>query len=375
MHLLFPLFPDKGISEIPMSKLNKSSKSDTGSKPASSKSSAKEPQKLEVVKIISPSDSPDSKDLKVSEVMDLEAVAEIVPAVILDQKSSPKSSEQPGEASMPPNASTDASADVSTERLQPIPPATESMQYRAIGVVQGRYVAQTESFSKGLLMADDGTIIDAVLLGKVISIAKKRLDLEKSYLWVVYPRTREKTGELHLQIAGVWAPVEMGKSDQPLDPGVEDGYFSIRGEVVYQAADTSTVTVKVQRIEQKKDLDKGRAKFKLHLSGLLPGNPTRQFWDINVQREGNTLVILDAKAIATIARKPARKPARGDGRPQFKGKPTRRPDQYSDSRSDSYLDQSRQSPSGKPVLKPLGERNVPKPSRPVKRANPPMDGE
>lgn len=367
MHLLFPLFPDKGISEIPMSKLNKSSKSDTGSKPASSKSPAKEPQKLEVVKIINPSDSPDSKELKVSEVMDLEAVAEIVPVVILDQKSSAKSSEQPGESMSP-----DASADVSTERLQPIPPATESMQYRAIGVVQGRYVAQTESFSKGLLMADDGTIIDAVLLGKVISIAKKRLDLEKSYLWVVYPRTREKTGELHLQIAGVWAPVEMGKSDQPLDPGVEDGYFSIRGEVVYQAAETSTVTVKVQRIEQKKDLDKGRAKFKLHLSGLLPGNPTRQFWDINVRREGNTLVILDAKAIATIARKPARKPARSDGRPQFKGKPTRRPDQYSDSRSDSYLDQSRQSPSGKPVLKPLGERNIPKPSRPVKRANPPV---
>jgi hypothetical protein len=122
------------------------------------------------------------------------------------------------------------------------------MQYRAIGVVHGRYIPEEEQFSRGKIIGADGSEIDTVLLGKVISIVKKRLDLEKEYLWVVYPRTRSKTNELHLQIAGVWAPVEMGKSDQPVDPDVEDGYFSIRGEILRQMDEEGMVHVKIRRI-------------------------------------------------------------------------------------------------------------------------------
>jgi len=217
-----------------------------------------------------------------------------------------------------------------TDKNQPIPPATNPMQYRAIGVIYGRYLPTEEHFSKGTLTTPDGTAIDTVVLGKVIPILKKRLDLAKDYLWVVYPRTIDKTAQLHVQIAGVWAPVEMGKSD--LDPGIEDGYFSIRGEVVEQSLTDNCTIVKIKRTDHRNDKEQAstkdqkgdktevaRTKFKLTLSGILPNNPVGYFWDIKVQRRGSTLAISYAKVIAPIPKKPPRKPVRKtDTQPQFK---------------------------------------------------------
>ncbi len=303
-----------------MSKFSKSDKSDKlpsrlGFKP--SPPPANQPQKLEVVKIISPK-PPEPIEAVVSqdepepvEVKAKAAPVEVEAASVAHQEAN--------------NSNDDASSNLDLH-LQPIPPATESMQYRAIGVVQGRYVAQDDQFSKGQLVSPDGTSVEAVLLGKTISIVKKRLDLAKDYLWVVYPRTRDKTGELHVQIAGVWAPVEMGKSEHFIDPGVEDGYFSIRGEVVFQSVEQNYVMIKVQRSDQKKELDKSRTKFKLRLAGILPTNAVNHFWNINAQREGNNLNILDGQAIAPMpakSRKPSRKPNQqpiGSKRP-FKPKP------------------------------------------------------
>jgi hypothetical protein len=78
------------------------------------------------------------------------------------------------------------------------------MQYRAIGLVRGRYEPSEEQFTKGNLVASDGSIIDSVLLGRVMSLVKKHIDLTLDHLWVVYPRTRDE--HLHLQIMGVWEP-------------------------------------------------------------------------------------------------------------------------------------------------------------------------
>jgi hypothetical protein len=224
----------------------------------------------------------------------------------------------------------------------PIPPPTEPLQYRAIGLIRGRYQPLPDNISKGELIADDGTVIDAIVLGKLISIVKKRLDMSQSYFWVVYPRTQQKTAPLHVQIAGVWAPEAMGKTDQPSDPGVSDGYFSVRGEVVQQSVETNTVVIKIRRINQSKPSKaeaaspaKGTKKktpynrFKLKLSGLLPSNAVGYFWDINAQRQGNTLCILDGKAIAPVkkaARKPLRKaqPSAKSSRPILKPRPPQR---------------------------------------------------
>lgn len=200
-----------------------------------------------------------------------------------------------------PDPTNNQTADqIEVSRIQPIAPVTDLMQYRAIGVVYGTYIPQDEVLTKGILVTSDGTEIETVLLGRVIAVVKKRLDLAKEYCWVVYPRTRTKTGLLHLQITGVWAPEELGKADQTDDPGVNDGYFSIRGEVVSQSFEQNVVIIKILRKDPNKTLDRNHEKFKLQLTGTLPNHPVGYFWEINAKRSQNTLEIVDGSLIAPI---------------------------------------------------------------------------
>jgi hypothetical protein len=133
----------------------------------------------------------------------------------------------------------------------PIPPASEPLQYRAIGLILGKYVPSAEEFNQGMVIADDGTEIDAVILGRIMSLIKNHLDLEQSHLWVVYPRIRKEDNKLHAQIMGMWDPqllikpfvatdAQMADSTEPaavttIEPtmmptietlGIPDSYFS-----------------------------------------------------------------------------------------------------------------------------------------------------
>ena len=120
-------------------------------------------------------------------------------------------------------------------RQHPIPPVTEPMQYRAIGLVNAVYVPQDEkTLTRGVLRCEDGTEIEAVLLGRVLSVVKRHLDLAASHQWIVYPRNREGE-DLHLQVVGVWEPATLA-SDEPDLPDTlpeGDGYFSVRGELIF----------------------------------------------------------------------------------------------------------------------------------------------
>ncbi|MDX2096855.1 MAG: hypothetical protein SFW36_03695, partial [Leptolyngbyaceae cyanobacterium bins.59] len=104
------------------------------------------------------------------------------------------------------SSSTTADQALILARQHPIPPPSEARQYRAIGLVRGQYVPSEEQFTRGTILAADGTKLEAVLLGRVMSLVKKHLSLEESHLWVTYPRTRDREGDLHLQIVGVWEP-------------------------------------------------------------------------------------------------------------------------------------------------------------------------
>jgi hypothetical protein len=129
-------------------------------------------------------------------------------------------------------SSSEQSSEISEEiqamtmsRQQPISPPSEPMQFRAIGLVQGKYKPSEERFNRGILEVEGGLQIDAVLLGQVMSLVKKYIDLDRIYFWVVYPRTREKEQTLHLQVVGVWSA---------------DGFSPITGEE--QAATASSDT-------------------------------------------------------------------------------------------------------------------------------------
>lgn len=230
------------------------------------------------------------------------------------------------------------------EVIGPIPPSEFPKQYRAIGLLQGKYVPG-EDFTRGTLITSDGTNIDAVILGKVLGLVKSaRIDLEKEHLWVVYPRTRDRRNNLsesgaplstdegsqpptekpedqpylaehpvedepislHVQVAGIWEP-ETLHPDAPAPPlQQKPDYFSIQGEVVYQNKEAGWVMVKIIQFSARKP-DEKPPYFNLKLLGFLPELPVKNFWSLHVQREGSSLVIQDGEKIAYLGKKKPKK--------------------------------------------------------------------
>ena len=273
---------------------------------------------------------------------------------------SPKSSgEQSPEAlsvpSQPPSTPTDDSANVTNlaaevdstatmpsqvQRQQPIPPPSEPMQYRAIGLVRGQYMPSAEQLTRGTLLATDGTLIDAVLLGRVMSLVKNHLSLSQPHLWVVYPRSRQEDGNLHVQIVGVWEPEKLNRKSPDESPAVEeqvqqpeeespaqppeaedsslhqDGYFSIRGEAIYQSREEEQVIIKIKQ-SPRKEADKTKF-FKLKLKGNLGDKVVGHFWDLHVQLQANTLMIQEANDIGLM---PLKKRPKGGRKPFQKRRP------------------------------------------------------
>ncbi|MDX2272325.1 MAG: hypothetical protein NW237_10320 [Cyanobacteriota bacterium] len=227
---------------------------------------------------------------------------------------------------------SEAVVESSETRLQPIPPPSESMQYRAIGLVEGQYLPSPEQFTRGVLQTQDGSELDAVLLGRVMNIVRKHLEADKSYLWVVYPRTREKEQSLHVQIMGVWAPQEMGQSmPEGITATPTPDYFSIRGEIVFQSHDQGFVIVKIRQTSKKSPPQRDKPQsFKLRLEGSLPNKGVGDFWEFEVCRKGSQLEILSGKAIDRVP-KPVprpRKPQRKPPRPQLAGSEGYQPNKW-----------------------------------------------
>ena len=274
--------------------------------------------------------------------------------------------------SSPPIATADAASGAALIRQQPIPPPSEPKQYRAIGLVRGRYTPSDEQFTRGAMLTHEGTEVEAVLLGRVMSLVRNHLDLTQEHLWVVYPRTREMRQDLHVQIVGVWEPEKLNKTDEdgtesetgsetesaaeseasvePIAPietassstsspsssspstpiedsGFDENYFSIRGEVVFYSADEKQIVVKIQQAPRK-TADREKA-FKLRLDGTLNSpKALGYFWDLQVERREAALVVTSGTAIGLVP--PKKKTAsaglkRGSGDrrpPQRKARPT-----------------------------------------------------
>lgn len=275
--------------------------------------------------------------------------------------------------------SGDDSPEIESMRQHPIPPPSEPRQYRAIGLVHGHYRASEEQFTKGMLIAANGTEIDAVLLGRVMSLVKNHIDLEENHLWVVYPRTRQNNGELHLQIVGIWEPEQLSPNNKATAdsqvseevkpevaspsrlttdeskeyPPVTDGYFSIRGEVVYQSEeDDRYIIVKIKQ-HPRKPSDEPKF-FKLKLNGHLNGKAIGHFWDLHLKRQGQILTIEQGNDLGLVGptkRKELKKYG-GGGRPRgenrFGGnKSVQRPNQKPYKPSDRV----RSGPVAKPTIK------------------------
>ena len=235
---------------------------------------------------------------------------------------------------------------ITSMRHHPISPVTEPMQYRAIGVVRGVYVpSDPEQLTRGLIRTDDGVEIEAVVLGRLLTLMRRHLNLEESHLWVVYPRSKEEEG-LHLQMVGVWEPstlavAEPGGEPSEGEPPGElaeaeasdqlpegDDYVSVRGELIYTRPETGDLVVKVR--QQPRPDGSKPVPFKLQLKGDVPLEHLRHFVALNLRRQGQHLQLESCEVIGPVVQRGTRggkgrrdaKPGR-DAKPARDGKPTR----------------------------------------------------
>ncbi len=279
----------------------------------------------------------------------------------------------------PSETSSGADSNAAPFRQEPIPKPSEPMQFRAIGLVRGKYHPSEDQITKGSIITEDGATLDAVLLGRIMSLVKKHINLEDEHLWVVYPRTPERESSLHVQVVGVWEPETLQKEifkeeeAQPSEDGLarpmrpkppikstsdlEDGFFSVRGEVVYQSMEKESVVVKIKQAPRADGKSRG---FKLNLKGKLGPKAAHHFWDLKVARKGDELVVTGGNCIGAIPQK--RSPGRKGGGRRPGGSGGRRPGGRP---GGSSRPQPRAGSSGgerrAPVPKPMKKKAAPAP--------------
>ena len=187
----------------------------------------------------------------------------------------------------------------------PIPKVTNKLQYRAIGIVNGKFIPHdSKKLNRGFLTDNKGEEIETVILGKALSLLKKHLDLEKSYFWVVYPKNKNSQN-LHLQVAGIWDPYQLNdfqsdssKTDfsnllEKLD--LKDNYFSVRGKLVFVNVKNKEVVIKISSASKMNNLK--NKNFKLVIKGELSLELLNSFVSLDISREGNALKIIGYEII------------------------------------------------------------------------------
>ena len=187
----------------------------------------------------------------------------------------------------------------------PIPKVTNKLQYRAIGIINGKFMPiDSKQINKGFLTDKKGEKIETVVLGKALSLLKKHIDLKKNYFWVVYPKNKN-TQNLHLQVAGIWDPYEFNdfqnnslktnfsKLLDELD--LSDNYFSVRGELVFVNTQKKEVVIKICSASKLPNLK--NKNFKLVLKGELSLELLNSFVSLDVIRDGNSLKLLNYEVI------------------------------------------------------------------------------
>nr|WP_075487738.1 hypothetical protein [Prochlorococcus marinus] len=187
----------------------------------------------------------------------------------------------------------------------PIPRVSNQLQYRAIGIVNGKFIPDnSDQLNRGFITDNKGEKIQTVILGKALSLLKKHIDLKKSYFWIVYPKNKN-TQNLHLQVAGIWDPYQLNdfhndssktnfsKLLEELD--LKDNYFSVRGELVFVNTQKKEIVIKVYCSSK---LQNSKMKnFKLVIKGEISLEFLNSFVSLDVSREGNSLKLLDYQVV------------------------------------------------------------------------------
>ena len=187
----------------------------------------------------------------------------------------------------------------------PIPKVTYKLQFRAIGIVNGKFIPHdSHQLNRGCLIDSKGEKIETVILGKALSLLKKHIDLKKSYYWVVYPKNKN-TQNLHLQVTGIWDPFQLNNfsdnssktdfSELLNELDLKDNYFSVRGELVFVNIKKKEFVIKICSESKLRNLK--NKNFKLVIKGELSLELLNSFVSLDVIRDGNSLRLLNYEVI------------------------------------------------------------------------------
>ena len=187
----------------------------------------------------------------------------------------------------------------------PIPQVTNKLQYRAIGIINGKYTPHDiEQLNRGFLIDNKDEKIETVVLGKALSLLKKHIDLKKSYYWIVYPKNKN-TQNLHLQVVGIWDPYQL--NDFPNDSSktnfsklleeldLKDNYFSVRGKLVFVNTRKKEIVIKICPAVKSQNLK--NKNFKLVIKGELSLELLNSFVSLDINRDGNSLQLIKYEVI------------------------------------------------------------------------------
>ena len=187
----------------------------------------------------------------------------------------------------------------------PIPKVTNKFQYRAIGIVNAKFIPHNNTqINRGFLIDNTGEKIETVVLGKALSLLKKHIDLKKSYFWIVYPKNKN-TQNLHLQVAGIWDPYQLNdfpnnssktnfsKLLEELD--LKDNYFSVRGLLVFVNTQKKEFVIKISSVSREQNFKKKN--FKLVIKGELSLHLLNSFVSLDVTRDANSLKLINYEVI------------------------------------------------------------------------------
>jgi len=180
----------------------------------------------------------------------------------------------------------------------PIPKVSDNKQFRAIGIVFGKYKPHDKNLlNKGCIEDSHGLNIDAVVLGKALPLIKKFINFEKQYYWIVYPRNKD-SDKIHLQIAGIWDPNNFQNNDDEnikkthdllLSLDLKDNLFSIRGKLIFINIQEKELIIKICPSNQSKN-QKNKS-FKILVKGEISMKYINSFVSLEVTRLENTLVM------------------------------------------------------------------------------------
>ena len=110
---------------------------------------------------------------------------------------------------------------------------------------------------------------------------------------------------MHLQVAGIWDPIQLNdfpknsskinfsKLLEELD--LKDNYFSVRGELVFVNKLKKEIVIKIHSAMKSKNLK--NKSFKLVIKGELSLELLNNFVSLDVNRDGNSLKLLNYEVI------------------------------------------------------------------------------